>query len=139
MTSPAVSSSTTPAAPSWHKLRARLKWRPRVIVIACLAYLVGIVFLLPYVEMVISAVRPTSQLLDRNYFPSQWNWSVFIDIWGTAFTSSLWVSLEIASGATVLVLLVAVPAAYYTARNRFRGRGAFLLLVLVTQMFQVGS
>lgn len=27
-----------------------------------------------------------------------------------------------------------MPAAYYTARHRFRGRGAFLLLVLVTQM-----
>ena len=28
-----------------------------------------------------------------------------------------------------------MPAAYYTARFRFRGRTAFLLLVLVTQMF----
>ena len=36
----------------------------------------------------------------------------------------------------MLVLLVALPAAYYTARHRFRGRTAFLLLVLATQMFQ---
>lgn len=136
MTNSADSSMGPTTARSRRRPGTRLTWRPRVIVIAALAYLVGIVFLLPYIEMVISAVRPTSQLLDRNYFPSQWNWSVFIDIWGTAFTNSLWVSLEIASGATVLVLLVAVPAAYYTARNRFRGRGAFLLLVLVTQMFQ---
>jgi multiple sugar transport system permease protein len=34
-----------------------------------------------------------------------------------------------------VTLACAMPAAYYTARNRFRGRGAFLLLVLVTQMF----
>ncbi len=33
------------------------------------------------------------------------------------------------------VLVVALPAAYYTARHRYRGRLAFLLLVLVTQMF----
>jgi multiple sugar transport system permease protein len=33
------------------------------------------------------------------------------------------------------VLIVSLPAAYYTARNRYRGRTAFLLLVLVTQMF----
>jgi len=33
------------------------------------------------------------------------------------------------------VLAVSVPAAYYVARHRFRGRSAFLLLVLVTQMF----
>jgi multiple sugar transport system permease protein len=119
----------------WNRRAAR-QLRPRTIVLAFLAYLVGLIALLPYAEMVISAARPTNQLLDRDYFPSQWNWSVFVDIWGSAFTSSLWVSLEIASGATLLVLLVAVPAAYYTARNRFRGRNAFLLLVLVTQMFQ---
>ena len=46
------------------------------------------------------------------------------------------ISLKIAGGATLLVLLVALPAAYYTARHRFRGRTAFLMLVLVTQMFQ---
>jgi multiple sugar transport system permease protein len=34
------------------------------------------------------------------------------------------------------VLIVALPAAYYTSRHRFRGRGAFLLLVLATQMLQ---
>ena len=36
----------------------------------------------------------------------------------------------------MIVLLVALPAAYCTARRRFRGRAAFLLLVLATQMFQ---
>ena len=46
------------------------------------------------------------------------------------------VSLKVAGGATLLVLLVSLPAAYYTARFRFRGRTAFLILVLVTQMFQ---
>src|SRR5256884_4774255 len=34
-----------------------------------------------------------------------------------------------------LVVAAAVPAAYYTARHRFRGRTGFLVLVLVTQMF----
>ena len=34
------------------------------------------------------------------------------------------------------MLLVALPAAYYTSRHRFRGRGGFLLLVLATQMLQ---
>ncbi|HEY1485092.1 MAG TPA: carbohydrate ABC transporter permease, partial [Micromonosporaceae bacterium] len=45
-------------------------------------------------------------------------------------------SLKVAGGATLLVLLVALPAAYFTARRRFRGRTMFLLLVLATQMFQ---
>lgn len=41
-----------------------------------------------------------------------------------------------AAGSTILVLLVALPAAYYTARHEFRGRTAFMILVLITQMFQ---
>ncbi len=60
----------------------------------------------------------------------------FIDIWSTGFGHNLRISLEVAGGSTLLVLLVAIPAAYYTARQRFRGRAAFMLLVLVTQMFQ---
>ena len=35
--------------------------------------------------------------------------------------------------------MVAVPAAYFTARFQFRGRTAFLFLVLVTQMFSPTS
>ena len=34
-----------------------------------------------------------------------------------------------------MVLVVSLPAAYYTARHRYRGRSAFLLLVSSTQMF----
>ena len=36
-------------------------------------------------------------------------------------------------------MLVAIPAAYFTARFRFPGRIAFLFLVLVTQMFSPTS
>lgn len=44
-------------------------------------------------------------------------------------------ALKIALASTAIVVLAATPAAYYTARHRFPGRSAFLLLVLVTQMF----
>lgn len=37
---------------------------------------------------------------------------------------------------TLLVLLIATPAAYYVARFGFPGRLVFLLLVLITQMLQ---
>jgi len=47
--------------------------------------------------------------------------------------------LLVASTSTVIVVLVAVPAAYFTARFRFPGRTAFLFLVLITQMFSPTS
>lgn len=108
----------------------------RRVLVACTAYVVALIFLLPYVEMIIAALRPKDQTTAPNFLPSHFNFSNFTSIWETGFGGNLGASLEVAGGATVLVLLVALPAAYYTARFRFRGRAIFLLLVLATQMFQ---
>ncbi len=106
------------------------------LIYAGIAYIVATIFLLPYIEMIVSALRPANQMLDRDFLPTRFNAHSFIDIWTTGFGNNLRISLEVAGGSTILVLLVAIPAAYYTARQRFRGRAAFMLLVLVTQMFQ---
>ena len=55
------------------------------------------------------------------------------------FRAWLLTSVVVALASTVIVVLVAVPAAYFTARFRFRGRIAFLFLVLITQMFSPTS
>jgi multiple sugar transport system permease protein len=136
--------TTTVAAPVPRSEAAGRPGRPRparrrsgrTVILAVLGYLIAIVFLLPYAEMVITALRPTKELSDRGYVPKHWDFSNFTSIWKTGFGDNLKVSLQVAGGATLVVLLVALPAAYYTARHRFRGRGLFLLLVLVTQMFQ---
>jgi multiple sugar transport system permease protein len=110
----------------------------KTAVITLVAYVVAVLFLLPYLEMLITSVRPQRELFDRDYLPHHFAWSNLTNMWGSAYgiLSSVRVSLEIAGGSTMLVLLVALPAAYYTSRHRFRGRGAFLLLVLATQMLQ---
>ena len=110
----------------------------RTAIIAAAAYVVAVIFLLPYLEMLVTAVRPQRELYEPNYLPHHFAWSNLTNMWGAAFgiTSAVRVSLEIAGGATLVVLLVALPAAYYTSRHRFRGRGGFLLLVLATQMLQ---
>ena len=111
---------------------------PRTAVITLAAYVVAAAFLLPYLEMLITSVRPQGELFDRDYLPRHFAWSNLTNMWGPAYgiLSSVRVSLEIAGGSTLLALCVALPAAYYTSRHRFRGRGAFLLLVLATQMLQ---
>jgi multiple sugar transport system permease protein len=134
------SATTVPVAASRPAVRRAPRRLPslKTAIIAAGAYVVGVIFLLPYLEMLITAVRPSHELYDRNYLPHHFAWSNLTNMWGSAFgiLSSLRVSIEIAGGATLLVLLVALPAAYYTSRRRFRGRGAFLLLVLATQMLQ---
>ena len=110
----------------------------RTAIIAAAAYVVAVIFVLPYLEMLVTAVRPQRELYEPNYLPHHFAWSNLTNMWGAAFgiTSAVRVSLEIAGGATLVVLLVALPAAYYTSRHRFRGRGGFLLLVLASQMLQ---
>jgi multiple sugar transport system permease protein len=138
----AVSSPSMPVAVGGQeaevtsKRPARRPLTRRTFLLSILAYAIAVIFLLPYVEMVIAALRPNNQLLAPNLLPSHFTFSNFTTIWKTGFGGNLTTSLLIAGGATVVVLLVSVPAAYYSARHRFRGRSLFLLLVLATQMFQ---
>lgn len=112
-------------------------FRPRTLVITACAWLLAAVFLAPYLEMIVTALRPKEELRDRTYLPQNLEWANFIDVWKESeLGQNLQVTLLVAGGATLLVLLVSLPAAYYTARMRYRGRKLFLLLVLVTQMFQ---
>lgn len=125
-------------APS-HAMPRRPVRRPRrikTLLLAAVAYVVAALCVIPYLDMVVTAARPADQLKSPGYLPSHFSWSNFTTLWSTGLGANLGISLQVAAGATVLVLLVALPAAYYTARQRFRGRIAFLVLVLVTQMFQ---
>ncbi|WP_175407235.1 carbohydrate ABC transporter permease [Streptomyces sp. TRM64462] len=123
--------STAPTA------RPRPRPRTRTVLLTATAWALAALFLLPYAQMVITAARPAGELRDNGYLPSRFDWSAFTRVWtDTTLGQNLSNTLLIAAGSTLLVLLVALPAAYCTARMRFRGRGAFLLLVLVTQMFQ---
>ncbi len=103
---------------------------------------VAIVFLLPYVVMVLDSLRTSRDVKTTppSFLPRQWQWDTYAQVLGDErFRAWLQTSLVVAIGSTVLVVLVAVPAAYMTARYRFRGRMIFLVVVLVTQMFSPTS
>ena len=88
--------------------------------------------------MLLTALKPESELRisPPRLLPVRWRFENFSAVLADpGFQSWLRVSLIVAVASTALVVVAAVPAAYYTARHRFRGRGGFLFLVLVTQMF----
>jgi multiple sugar transport system permease protein len=94
--------------------------------------------LAPYAVMLLTALKPDAELRTTppRLLPADWRPENFLDVLrDPAFQDWLGVSLIVAGVYTALVVLAAAPAAYYTARHRFRGRTAFLVLVLVTQMF----
>ena len=90
----------------------------------------------------ITSVKSKAEILSipTTYLPQHWTWSNYITIWKQLpLAQYLRTSLVVSLSATLLVLLLAVPAAYYVGRNKFRLRTPFLLLVLVTQMFSPTS
>ncbi|GIH93319.1 carbohydrate ABC transporter permease [Planobispora siamensis] len=108
----------------------------KTAVVAASAYLIAFIFLFPYLVMILTALRPQEELREATFFPETFAWSNFANFWTGGLAQNLGVTLQVAAGSTIMVLLVALPAAYYTARHEFRGRTAFLILVLITQMFQ---
>ena len=99
---------------------------------------IAFVFLAPYLVMVLDSLRTSSDVkaTPPSLLPEVWQWDTFATVLGDErFLNWLKTSAIVAVGSTVLVLVVAIPAAFMTARHRFPGRGAFLVLVLVTQMF----
>ena len=110
--------------------------RPYVLAVA--GFAVAALFALPYLVMLLDALRPSGDVLATppTLFPRTWQWDTFGTILSDErFLNWLKSSLIVAATSTVLVLVIAVPAAYFTARHQFRGRMIFLLIVLMTQMF----
>ena len=99
---------------------------------------VGLAFLMPYVVLVLDTFRTSTDVkrTPPSFLPAEWQWDTYAQVLGDGrFLSWLTTSLIVAFASTLIVLVVSVPAAYFTARFRFPGRAAFLFLVLVTQMF----
>lgn len=115
--------------------------RPNMIATAVGALIVVLFFSFPYVLMVLSSLKTREEItkIPPEYLPAVPQFSNYVTVWSqdvVAPGQSLLATIVISLGATLIVLLIATPAAYYVARFRFPGRLVFLFLVLITQMLQ---
>jgi multiple sugar transport system permease protein len=112
------------------------KLRRSIIYWAILSPLV-VVILFPFAVMFVTAVRPRDELF---VYPPTWTfsafrWENFAEMWvktnfGGALVNSLYVSIT----ATLIALVLSIPAAYAMSRYRFAGKGAYRSFLLMTQM-----
>lgn len=117
---------------------SRRRGRSRRYLLPVAGALLALLFLGPYLVMLLGALRPSIDVVTTptTFFPRTWQLSTFGDVLSDPrFLSWLETSLIVAVASTAIVVVAAIPAAYLTARYRFPGRTAFLFLVLVTQMF----
>jgi multiple sugar transport system permease protein len=139
-----VSTTTTRVPHTESATRARpTGWRGiRPWAMPLIGLVVAFAFLWPYLVMLLDAFRPSSDVVRTppSVLPEVWKWTTFTEVLGDdRFLNWLRTSLVVAVASTAIVVVVAIPAAYFTARFKFRGRMAFLFLVLVTQMFSPTS
>jgi multiple sugar transport system permease protein len=93
--------------------------------------------LFPLYTIVISSIKPLGDVRGNwEWIPSSVTFQPYLDIWETIPLWHYFVnSLIISTCATIASVIVAIFAAYAISRYRFRGRSAFTLSVLATQMF----
>jgi multiple sugar transport system permease protein len=112
--------------------------RTRRVLLPLAGLVLALVFLGPYLVMLLDALRPSTDVVTTptTFFPRDWKLSTFSEVLtDPRFLNWLKTSVVVAVASTAIVVVAAVPAAYVTARYRFPGRVPFLFLVLVTQMF----
>jgi multiple sugar transport system permease protein len=139
-----VASALRPARPvlfpaRWAGRRLAAAWRSlRPAGLPVVGAVVALFFLAPYVVMLLGALRSDQDLFSvpARYLPARWEWSNFVEVWSQVpLLAYLRATLVIAGITTLIVLVVSLPAAWFAARHRFRGRNLFLYLILATQMF----
>jgi multiple sugar transport system permease protein len=123
----------------WAGRRLAAAWRSlRPAGLPVVGAVVALFFLAPYVVMLLGALRSDQDLFSvpARYLPARWEWSNFVEVWSQVpLLAYLRATLVIAGITTLIVLVVSLPAAWFAARHRFRGRNLFLYLILATQMF----
>ena len=123
-------------------VRRKVGWqRHRRWVLPVAGLFVALAFLWPYLVMLLNSLRPSSDVVQTPADHPAAPGSCHVRPGARRrAVPGLAADLRARGGhSTLIVILVSIPAAYFTARFRFPGRIAFLFLVLVTQMFSPTS
>ena len=111
--------------------RIDLEW----IALHAVGIAIGLVFLLPFVFIALTAVMSDQQTLTRDLWPQTFEWHNLVDVWKTPGFTTWWRNTIVyAVAGTVLSVVSSFPVAYALARFRFRGRGLALGVVIATMM-----
>lgn len=95
--------------------------------------IVGALF--PFAVMLITALKPATEVHDPTWWPTTIHWANFTEMWtSSGFGSALLNSLYVSVLSTALTIAVSIPAAYALSRFSFAGRGLFRQFLLVSQM-----
>lgn len=132
-----ASPQRTNAAPAVPTPRTRSRMHPRTVASQVLLTIVLLIFLMPFVWMIATALKPPAEVFGagNGLVGSEIRWSNFAEAWGyLPFGRFMLNGLYVALAGTVVVCVTSVLSAYAFARLRFRFRDRIFLLYLGTLM-----
>jgi len=104
-------------------------------VLALTFYIVMV--LSPIYWLLITSLKPKVEIISRDisYWPREFTFQNYIDLWNTSnFPVYLRNSVIVTLCVALAVLVFALFGGYALARYRFRGKGAMLIALLISQM-----
>lgn len=104
-----------------------------IVVLVILTVLVA--FVMPVIWMIMTSVKPSSELGNALSFPSKLSFDGYAKIGKFGLWKSFSNSMLVAVASSTISLLVAIFAAYGFSRRRFRGRNVLLFSVVLSQLF----
>lgn len=91
--------------------------------------------LFPFAVMIVTALKPATEVHDPTWWPHEVHWANFAEMWTSSdFGPALFNSLYVSILTTVVTIVVSIPAAYALSRFVFAGQGGFRQFLLVSQM-----
>lgn len=129
-TSPETEKATLEQLPPW-KDRTFF----RVVGLHLVLTLVGVFMILPFLWMVLTGLKPLSEIGLENWIPEQFRWENYREVFSVIpFARFYWNSIFVASWVTFLQVFTSSLAAYSFARLQWPGRDKVFLLYLSTLM-----
>ncbi len=126
-----IAPAPTDAAPVAPRRQATLQW----VAVHIFAVTLGLLFVLPFVFVVLTALMSDQQSLTRDLWPNPFEWHNLVEVWHTPGFGTWWRNTLIyAVTGTVLTLLSSIPVAYALACFKFRGRNLAMMVVIATMM-----
>lgn len=98
--------------------------------------LAGLIYISPYLWMIMSSFRPSTEPFALGIFPHSWTIQNYIrTLKDPDLTSAFFNSFKVAFSSASLALLLGIPAGYSFARFRFRGRDLMMAFLMVVPTF----
>jgi multiple sugar transport system permease protein len=98
--------------------------------------MLAIIYISPYLWMIMSSFRPASEPFALGIFPHSWTLNNYLRVFqDPELMSSFFNSFKVAVSAASLALVLGVPAGYGFARFRFGGRDLLMSFLMVVPTF----